>query len=77
MELDQRNGSMKWQYGEKIELNQVDIFEPYLTTSIYIQVHMEYDIKHDLRQKALLVADGCLTETPIDHVYLIDVSLKG
>jgi Reverse transcriptase (RNA-dependent DNA polymerase) len=36
-----------------------------------------YDIKHDGRHKARLVADGHLTDIPLDSVYSGVVSLRG
>ena len=42
-----------------------------------IRVHMVYDVKHDLRRKARLVADGHLTQVPVDSVYSSVVSLRG
>jgi hypothetical protein len=38
---------------------------------------MIYDIKHDGRHKARLVADGHLTKTPIELVYSGVVSLRS
>ena len=40
-----------------------------------ICVHLVYDAKHDGRHKARLVADGHLTDIPIDSVYSGVVSL--
>lgn len=42
-----------------------------------IRVHLIYDVKHDGRHKARLVADGHLTDVPDDSVYLSVVSLHG
>jgi hypothetical protein len=42
-----------------------------------IRVHMIYDVKHDGRHKARLLADGHLTKTPIESVYSGLVSLWG
>jgi Reverse transcriptase (RNA-dependent DNA polymerase) len=41
------------------------------------RVHIVYDIKHDGRHKARLVADGHLTAIPLDSVYSGVVSLQG
>ena len=40
-----------------------------------IQVDLIYDVKHDGRHKARLVANGHLTKTPDDSVYSNVVSL--
>ena len=42
-----------------------------------IRVHMIYDVKHDGRHRARLVANGQLTDIPIDSVYSGVVSLPG
>ena len=42
-----------------------------------IRVHLVFDVKHDGRHKARLVADGHLTEVPVDSVYSGVVSLRG
>jgi hypothetical protein len=34
-----------------------------------IRVHLIYDVKHDGRHKARLVADGHITNIPVDSVY--------
>ena len=40
-------------------------------------MHLVFDVKHDGRHKAWLVADGHLTDIPIDSVYSSVVSLRG
>jgi hypothetical protein len=42
-----------------------------------IRAHLVFDVKHDGRHKARLVADGHLTNIPIDSVYSGVVSLRG
>ena len=42
-----------------------------------ITVHFVYDVKHDGRYKARLVAGGHLTDTPIDSIYSSVASLRG
>ena len=42
-----------------------------------IGVHLIYDVKHDLRHKGRLVADGHMTKVPVDSVYSGVVSLRG
>ena len=42
-----------------------------------IRVHAYYDVKYDGRHKARLVADGHLTDVPIDSFYAGVVSLQG
>ena len=42
-----------------------------------IRVHLIYDVKHDGRHKARLVADGHLTDIPTESVYSSVVSLRG
>src|SRR5688572_32317813 len=42
-----------------------------------IKVHLIYDMKHDGRHRARLVADGHLTDLPVESVYSGVVSLRG
>ena len=42
-----------------------------------IRVHLVFALKHDGRHKAWLIADGHLTNVPIDSVYSGVVSLHG
>ena len=42
-----------------------------------IGVHLVYDCKHDRRHRARMVADGHLTDIPVDSVYSGVVSLRG
>ena len=86
--LDERNGNTLWQDAVALELQQIDeynTFEDYGHKSKAapppgykkIRVHLVFDVKHDGRHKARLVADGHLTEVPIDSVYSGVVSLRG
>ena len=42
-----------------------------------IKLHLIFDMKHDGMHKARLVADGHLTDIPVESVYLGVVSLQG
>ena len=42
-----------------------------------IKVHLIYDVKHNGRHRAQLVADGHLTDLPAESVYSGVVSLRG
>jgi hypothetical protein len=42
-----------------------------------IRVHLVFDVKHDGQHKACLVADGHLTNVPLESVYSGVVSLRG
>jgi len=86
MELDDQNGNHKWLEAEKIELGQIDDYEAFRDLGKggrappgykRIRVHMVYDVKHDGRYKARLVAGGHLTDTPLESVYSSVVSLRG
>ena len=81
------NGNRLWRDAEERELGQIDEYETFMDMGIgtksvltrykKIRVHMVYDIKVTLQRKARLVADGQLTDTPVDSVYLSVVSLRG
>ena len=86
--LDKQNGNTKWQDCTKLELDQLNEYSTFedlghaRTTCIpagykKIRVHLVYAVKHDGRHKARLVADGHLTDIPLESVYSGVVSLKG
>ena len=86
MEFDERNGNTRWKDATDIELNQIDEYETFEDKGSdwtpeqgykKIRVHLVYAVKHDGRHKARLVADGHLTDTPIDSVYASVVTLRG
>jgi len=86
VELDRRAGNTKWQDATGLEMAQLD---DYNTFQDYgqnarppegykkIRVHLVFDVKHDGRHKARMVADGHLTDVPLDSVYSGVVSLRG
>ena len=86
IEIDQRNGNMSWQNATKLELDSMEAYQVFKDTGYQatpppgykvIRVHLIYDVKHDGRHKARLVADGHLTDIPDDSVYSSVVSLRG
>ena len=86
LRLDRLNGNSKWQDSTKIEMDQLKEYQVFMDrgrgTPIpkgyqKIRVHLVYACKHDGRHKARLVADGHLTDIPVDSVYSGVVSLCG
>ena len=86
MALDAQNGNNFWREAEETELRQIGEYDTFTDLGLHgvppkgykkIRVHMVYDVKHDLRRKARLVADGNLTQVPVDSVYSSVVSLRG
>ena len=85
MEIDLKNGNSLWREAELRELQQIDEYKTFIDkgnikpSSPYkkIRVHMVYDLKPTLMRKARLVADGHLTEIPLESVYSSVVSLRG
>ena len=86
MALDEENGNKKWFDAERLELKQINEYDTFtdegklskpLPGYKQIKVHFVYDVKHDGRLKARLVAGGHLTPVPIESVYSGVVSLKG
>jgi Reverse transcriptase (RNA-dependent DNA polymerase) len=86
--LDEKNGNTKWQDAITLELQPINDYNTFIdkghhTTSKAphgykkIRVHFIFDVKHDGRHKARLVADGHLTEVPLESVYSGVVSLRG
>ena len=88
VQLDLRNGNTKWQDCTKLEMQQLMAYDTFQDLGIAsntpipigykkIRVHLVYAVKHDGRHKARLVADGHLTDVPLESVYSGVVSLKG
>jgi Reverse transcriptase (RNA-dependent DNA polymerase) len=88
LRLDAKNGNTKWQDARSVEMNQIHEYETFIDKGHHsktpvpagykkIRVHLVFDVKHDGRHKARLVADGHLTEVPLDSVYSGVVSIRG
>ena len=93
LELDKLHGNTKWQDCTKLELVQIDEYNTFEDKGKAIlkgrdvlnapaghkkiRVYLVFDVKHDGRHKARLVADGHLTEEPIESVYSSVVSLRS
>ena len=85
-ELDRTNKNTKWKSSVFLELGQIDDYKTFIDLgkggtppegSKKISVHLIFDIKHDGRHKARLVADGHRTDVPLLSVYSGVVSLRG
>jgi hypothetical protein len=88
LRLDKRNGTTLWGDAAILELTQIDDYVTFIDKGHHtkvkapigytkIRVHLIYDIKHDGRHKARLVADGHLTDIPLESVHSGVVSLRG
>jgi hypothetical protein len=88
LRLDKVHGSTKWLDATNLELAQIDEYETFKDVGHKdkvrapdgykrIRVHLIYDVKHDGRFKARLVADGHLTDAPLESVYSGVVSIRG
>jgi len=86
MSLDEKNGNHKWHEAEAWELEQIHSMGTFEDKGRHapspcgykkIRVHMVYDVKHDGRHRARLVADGHLTDVPLESVYSGVVSLRS
>jgi hypothetical protein len=86
--LDQRNGNTLWVDATVLELGQIIEYSMFIDKGHHtevnppsgykkIRIHLVYDVKHDGRHKARLVADVHLTDIPLDSVYSGAVSLQG
>ena len=84
LELDKRNRNTRWQDCTKLELSQLNDYSVFEDrgkgTAIpqgykKIRTHLVYAVKHDGRHKAQMVADGHLTDVPLESVYSGVVSL--
>ena len=86
VELDKINGNTKWQDAEATEMSQLIEYQTFIDKGKggeapvgykKIRCHMIYDVKHDGRHKARLVAGGHLTDPNTESVYSGVVSLRG
>ncbi len=88
VELDRKFGNTNWQDATKLEMAQLDEYKAFTDTGHKrdvgpptgykkIRVHLIFAVKHDGRHKARLVADGHLTDIPVESVYSGVVSLRG
>ena len=86
LELDKKNGNNKWADCTKLELEQLNEYKTFRDKGKgakvpegykRIRTHLVFAVKHDGRHKARMVADGHLTDVPIDSVYSGVVSLRG
>ena len=86
VKFDKENGNTLWQDATKLEMEHMRGYKVFNNIGKFsavpdgfknIRVHMVYDVKHDGRHRARLVANGQLTDIPIDSVYSGVVSLRG
>ena len=89
--LDDKFGTSRWKEAVIKELGQLDEYEVFddlghknsdydkskLKGYKWIRTHLVFDVKHDGRHKARMVADGHLTDIPLSSVYSGVVSLRG
>jgi hypothetical protein len=84
MQFDLKNGNMLWREATNLEMSQLAEYDTFRDLG-----HKDtaspptgckkiiYDCKHDGRHKARMVADGHLTDIPLESVYSGLVSLHG
>ena len=86
VEIDERNGNTKWQDAEATEMGQLMEYNTFIDKGKgdiapdgykKIRCQMIYDVKHDGRHKARLVAGGHLTAPSTESNYSGVVSLRG
>ena len=85
MSIDKKNGNRKWAEALKLEIDQQHEYDTYKDIGDgpapegykKIKVHFVFDVKHDGRHKARLVAGGHLTDVPLSSAYSGVVSLRG
>ena len=86
--LDKQNGNTKWQDCTALEMQQLKDYQTFIDKGLYsqtsiprgfkkIMMHLVYAANHDGRHKARLVADGHLTNIPLNSVYVGVVSIRG
>jgi len=85
-ELDKKNGNTFWQDAIALELLLLHEYKTFLDMGMgdcnpegykRIQIHFVFDVKHDGRHKARLVAGDHLTDVPLDSIYSGVVCLRS
>ncbi len=83
--IDRKNGNTKWQDAVTLEFKQLHEYGTFEDKGLKgepppgykkIRLHIVFDVKHDGRHKARVVANGNLTDPPIESVYSGVVSLR-
>ena len=88
LELDKRNGNTKWFDANVVNHEKLTEYEVFIDKGKYailkiprgyreIRVPIVFDVIHDGRHRARVVADGHLTAVPAELVYSGVVSLRG
>ena len=91
VKLDEKFGTTRWRDSVVTEILQLDEYDVFidlghksddidkqrLVDHKLIRTHLVFDVKHDGRHKARMVADGHLTDIPLSSVYSGVVSLRG
>jgi hypothetical protein len=88
MQFDLKNGNTLWREATNLEMLQLVEYDTFrdlghkdtaspLTGYKKICTHLIYDCKHDGKHKAWMVAEGHLTDIPLESVYSGVVSLCG
>jgi hypothetical protein len=88
MQFDLKNGITLWREATDLEMSQLAEYDTFrdlghkdtaspLTGYKKIHTHLIYDCKHDGRHKAPMVANGYLTDIPLESMYSGVVSLRG
>jgi hypothetical protein len=81
--LDRRNGNKKWQDANQLEFDQLDDYQTFqdighnMTARPPAGFNLVFDVKHDGRHKVRCVADGQITDIPVDSAYSGVVSIRG
>ena len=86
--LDKENGNQRWHKARNTEMNQLDECLTFIDKGKFntqripkgykkITAHPVFDVKHDGRHKARMVAGGHLTDTPLESVHAGVVSSRG
>ena len=88
MRLHKLHKHKKWQKAIDLEMVQIDDYTTFKDLGHKskaqpppgykrISAHLVFDVKHDGRYKARLVADGHLTNAPLESVYSGVVTIRG
>jgi len=83
-EIDRQNGNTRWQDAVDLEMRQLDEYETFKDNGKTwpdgyqrLRIHLVFDVKHDGRHKARMVAEGHRTDVPLESVYSGVVSIRS
>ena len=84
MEIDCSNQNHEWKKAIDLEMSQLDEYDTFIDNGKIwpggykkLKIYLVFDVQHDGRHKARMVADGHRTEIPLESVYSGVMSIRS